>query len=153
MKKRIDYQTIAPKSLNGMYEIEEYVDRSELENSLVELIKLRVSQINGCAYSIDVHTKKAREGGETEQRLYSLSVWRETPYYTERERAALKWTESLTNIADHAVPDELYEYVRRYFAETELTALTMAIIAVNGWNRLAISFRNIPGSYRPELAR
>lgn len=153
MKKRIDYQTIAPKSLNGMYEIEEYVDRSELENTLVELVKLRVSQINGCAYSIDVHTKKAREGGETEQRLYSLSVWRKTPYYTERERAALKWAESLTNIADNAVPDELYEYVRRYFAETELTALTMAIIAVNGWNRLAISFRNIPGSYRPELAK
>jgi AhpD family alkylhydroperoxidase len=153
MKKRIDYQTIAPKSLNGMYEIEEYVDRSELENTLVELVKLRVSQINGCAYSIDVHTKKAREGGETEQRLYSLSVWEKTPYYTDRERAALKWAESLTNIAHNAVPDELYEYVRRYFAETELTALTMAIIAVNGWNRLAISFRNIPGSYRPELAK
>lgn len=153
MKKRIDYQKIAPKSLNGMYEIEEYVDRSELEKSLVELVKLRVSQINGCAYSIDVHTKKAREGGETEQRLYSLSVWKKTPYYTERERAALKWAESLTKIADNAVPDELYEYVRRYFSETELTALSMAVIAANGWNRLAISFRNIPGSYRPELAR
>ena len=153
MEQRINYQEIAPKSLKGMYEIEKYVENSQLEDSLVQLVKLRASQINGCAYCIDMHTKDARQAGESEQRLYILSVWQESPFYTDRERAALRWTEALTKISEDDVSDELYESVRKHFAETELTALTMAIIAINGWNRLAISFRNIPGSYKPELAK
>lgn len=153
MEQRIEYQKIAQRSFKGMYELEKYVANSELENTLVNLVKIRASQINGCAYCIDMHTKDARQAGETEQRIYSLSVWHESPFYTDREQAALKWTEALTKIADNRVPDELYESVRKHFAKTELTALTMAIIAINGWNRLAISFRNIPGSYKPELAK
>lgn len=153
MTQRINYQQLAAKSLKGMYEIEKYVANSQLENSLVQLVKLRASQINGCAYCIDMHTKDARQAGETEQRLYALTVWQESPFYTDRERAALRWTEALTKISENDVSDELYESVRKHFAEVDLTALTMAIIAINGWNRLAISFRNIPGSYKPELAK
>lgn len=153
MEQRINYQEIAPKSLKGMYEIEKYVANSQLEESLVQLVKLRASQINGCAYCIDMHTKDARQAGESEQRLYTLSVWKESPFYTDRERAALRWTEALTQISVNDVSDELYESVRRHFAEVDLTALTMAIIAINGWNRLAISFRNVPGSYKPELSK
>lgn len=153
MEQRIKYQEVAQKSFKGIYEIEKYVANSELENSLVQLVKLRTSQINGCAYCIDMHTKEARQAGESEQRLYALSVWKESPFYTDRERAALRWTEALTKISENSVSDELYESIRKHFPETEITALTMAIIAINGWNRLAISFRNIPGSYKPELAK
>lgn len=153
MEQRIKYQEVAQKSFKGIYEIEKYVANSELENSLVQLVKLRTSQINGCAYCIDMHTKEARQAGESEQRLYALSVWKESPFYTDRERAALRWTEALTKISENSVSDEFYESIRKHFPETEITALTMAIIAINGWNRLAISFRNIPGSYKPELAK
>lgn len=153
MEQRIDYKEIAPKSLKGLYELEKYVADSKLESSLIELVKLRASQINGCAYCIDMHTKDARQAGETEQRLYALSAWEESPFYTEKERAALRWTEALTRISENSVPDELYKSVRKHFAEVDLTALTMAIIAINSWNRLAISFRNIPGSYKPVLAK
>jgi AhpD family alkylhydroperoxidase len=119
-----------------------------LEPSLRELVRLRASQINGCAYCIDMHTKDARAAGETEQRLYALTAWRETPFYTERERAALAWTEAVTLISAHHVSDELYDETRRHFGERELVDLTLAVIAINSWNRLAISFRAVPGTYQ-----
>ncbi|HKK45784.1 MAG TPA: carboxymuconolactone decarboxylase family protein [Balneolaceae bacterium] len=153
MEQRIDYKEIAPKSLKGLYELEKYVADSKLESSLIELVKLRASQINGCAYCIDMHTKDARQAGETEQRLYALSAWEESPFYTEKERAALRWTEALTRISENSVSDKLYKSVRLHLAEVDLTTLTMAIIVINSWNRLAISFRNIPGSYKPELVK
>lgn len=149
MKQRLNYAKIAPDALKGMLELEKYLHESGLERSLYELVKTRASQINGCAYCLDMHTKDARKAGETEQRLYALSSWRETPFYTERERAALEWTESLTLISENDVPDTLYEAVSKHFNEEELVALTMAIVAINAWNRLAISFRTVPGSYKP----
>ncbi len=129
--------------------LERYVRQSGLEHSLLDLVKTRASQINGCAYCIDMHTKDARARGETEQRLYGLSAWRESPFYSERERAALEWTESVTLISQNHVPDELYERVRTAFTEAELINLTLAVVAINGWNRLAISFGSVPGSYQP----
>ncbi len=149
MKARLNYAKIAPDALNAMLELEKYVSSSGLEKTLYELVKTRASQINGCAYCLDMHTKDARKAGETEQRLYALNAWRETPFYTERERAALEWTEALTLISENDVPDWLYEATRMHFDEKEMVALTMAIIAINGWNRLAISFRTVPGSYKP----
>jgi AhpD family alkylhydroperoxidase len=113
------------------------------------LVKTRVSQINGCAYCIDMHTKDARAAGETEQRLYALNAWRETPFYSDRERAALEWCEELTLISENDVHDELYDRVREHFSEEELVQLTLAVVAINGWNRIAISFRSVPGSYQP----
>ncbi len=133
-----------------MQGLEKYLKDCCLEASLRELVKLRASQINGCAYCIDMHSKDARANGESEQRLYGLVAWRETPYYTERERAALAWTEAVTLIADNDVPDELYEQVRKHFSEQEIVDLTLAIVAINGWNRLAISFRVVPGTYQPQ---
>ena len=153
MKVRLNYAEVAPKAMRGMLELEKYVHGSGLERTLYELVKTRASQINGCAYCLDMHTKDAREEGETEQRLYALNAWREAPFYTERERAALAWTEALTRISENDVSDSLYEATRKYFDEEEIVALTMAIIAINGWNRLAISFRTLPGSYKPELAK
>lgn len=150
MKPRINYVQVAPDAFKAMRGLEEYVASSGLEKPLYELVKTRASQINGCAYCLDMHTKDARKAGETEQRLYALSAWRETPFYTERERAALEWTEALTLISDTDVPDALYENVRKQFSESEMVALSMAIIAINGWNRLAISFRTVPGSYNPK---
>jgi AhpD family alkylhydroperoxidase len=150
MKQRIEYGKVAPDAMKGMRELEKYVASSGLERSLYELVKTRASQINGCAYCLDMHTKDARKAGETEQRLYALSAWRETPFYTDRERAGLEWTEALTVISQNDVPDSLYEKVRKFFNEQEIVALTMAIIAINGWNRLAISFRTVPGSYNPQ---
>ncbi len=150
MKERLNYAKVSPDALKAMGGIEKYVAGSGLERSLYELVKTRASQINGCAYCLDMHTKDARKSGETEQRLYSLSAWRETPFYTERERAALEWTEALTVISESDVPDSLYESVRKHFDEKEVVALSMAIIAINGWNRLAIGFRTVPGSYNPQ---
>jgi AhpD family alkylhydroperoxidase len=150
MKQRIDYYKIAPEALKGMMEIEKYMANSPLERPLYELVKLRASQINGCAYCIDMHSKDARNAGETEQRLYALSAWKETPFFTERERAALLWTEELTKISENEVSDEVYQAVRAHFEEEELVALSMGIVAINGWNRLAIGFRNVPGSYKPK---
>ncbi len=149
MSERIDYTKITPEGYRAMSGLERYVRGSGLEPSLLELVKLRASQINGCAYCIDMHWKDARARGESEQRLYGLMAWRESPYYTERERAALAWTEAVTLIADNHVPDELYEEVRQSFTETELVNLTFALVAINGWNRLAISFRTEPGTYQP----
>lgn len=150
MKARLSYFEVAPDALKGMLELEKYVHESGLERTLYELVKTRASQINGCAYCLDMHTKDARKAGETEQRLYALSAWRETPFYTERERAALAWTETLTLIAENEVPDALYKATRKHFSETEIVTLTMAIVAINGWNRLAIAFRSVPGSYKAQ---
>ncbi len=122
---------------------------SGLETKLLDLVRLRASQINGCAYCIDMHSKDLRAAGETEQRLYELDAWRETPFYTDRERAALEWTEAVTLVSETHVPDEVYERVRQHFNEDELVNLTLAVAAINVWNRLAISFRSVPGTYQP----
>ena len=148
MKKRLNYQVVAPGAIKGMLELEKYVANSGLELSLYELVKIRASQLNGCGYCLDMHTKDARKAGETEQRLYLLSTWKETSFFTERERAALAWTEAVTMVSTNDVSDELYQEVNQHFSEKELVALTMAIVAINGWNRLAISFGTIPGSYQ-----
>ena len=150
MKKRLDYGSIAPDAMKAMQGLERYVRSCGLEQSLIEMVKLRASQINGCAYCVDMHWKDARAVGETEQRLYSLSVWRETPFYSERERAAFAWTEALTLLPQNDIPDELYEHVREHFDEKEIVDLTTAIIVINGWNRFAIPFRSEPGSYQPK---
>lgn len=150
MKLRLNYSEVAPDAIKGMLELEKYVHGSGLERRLYELVKTRASQINGCAYCIDMHTKDARKAGETEQRLYGLSAWRETPFYTQRERTALAWTEALTLISDNEVSDELYEKLCGHFDEVERVALTMAIVAINGWNRLAKSFRTVPGTYEAQ---
>ncbi|HUH73527.1 MAG TPA: carboxymuconolactone decarboxylase family protein [Chitinophagales bacterium] len=149
MQERLNYMKIAPDAIKGMLEMEKYVHQSGLERSLYELVKIRASQINGCAYCLDMHTKDARKLGETEQRIYTLSTWRETPFFSERERAALAWTEALTLISENDVPDALYNATREYFNEKEMMDLTISIIAINSWNRLAISFRTTPGTYQP----
>jgi len=149
MTERINYSKVAPGGYRAMSGLEKAVRESGLEPSLLDLIKLRASQINGCAYCLDMHWKDARARGESEQRLYSLDAWRETSYYTERERAALTWTEAVTQITGNHVPDELYEQVCPHFSEEELVNLTLAVVAINGWNRLAISFRTEPGTYQP----
>lgn len=148
MQPRLDYATAAPGAYQAMAGIERYVRNCGLEHALLELVKTRASQINRCAYCIDMHSKDARAGGETEQRLYALAAWRETPFFTPRERAALEWTESLTLIAGNDVPDDLYARVREQFSEAEIVNLSLAIIGINGWNRLAIPFRSVPGSYQ-----
>jgi len=150
MNPRLDYSKTAPNAIKGLLELEKYVANSGLERPLYELVKIRASQINGCAFCLDMHTKDARKAGETEQRIYALNAWRETPFYTNRERAALDWTEALTLISENEIPDSLYQATQGYFTENEMITLTMAIIAINGWNRLAISFRTVPGSYEPK---
>jgi AhpD family alkylhydroperoxidase len=134
----------------AMRGLEAYVRQCGLEPSLLELVKTRASQLNGCAYCIDMHTKDARARGETEQRLYALAAWRETPFFTERERAALAWTEVVTLVAEGPIDDEDYEDVREQFDEKALVDLTLAIVAINGWNRLSVAFATVPGSYRPQ---
>ncbi|MEO6973436.1 MAG: carboxymuconolactone decarboxylase family protein [Rhodoferax sp.] len=153
MKERLDYKEASPGAFQAMLGLEKYVRQSGLEHPLLELVKMRVSQINGCAYCLDMHSKDARAAGETEQRLYVLPAWRETGFYTERERAALAWAEALTQLAGHEVSDELYEQVRRQFDEKAIVDLTLAIIAINGWNRIAIPFRAEAGIYQPTAAR
>lgn len=150
MDPRIRYAQVAPKAIEALYAIEKYVRNRGLEPSLLELVKMRASQINGCAYCIDMHSKDARAEGETEQRLYGLTAWREAPYYSERERSVLAWTESVTEISKDHAPDDVYDELRRHLSEEEIIDLTMAIIAINGWNRLAISFRTVPGTYHRE---
>ena len=131
-----------------MYGLEKFVRECGLEHALLELIKTRVSQINGCAYCIDMHTKDARAAGETEQRLYALNAWRETPFYSDRERAALAWAEAVTLVSETHVPDDVYEATRQHFSEEELVNMTLAVITINGWNRLSIAFRSVPGEYQ-----
>jgi len=151
---RLDWNAVAPDVAKAMQGLEECVYKNGraagLERSLLHLIKLRASQINGCAWCIDMHTKDARAEGETEQRLYLVSAWREAPFFSERERAALAWTEAVTLISQDHVPDEVYQYVRRHFTEKELVYLTLAIVAINGWNRLNVSMRTIAGDYQPK---
>lgn len=132
-----------------MMKLHEYVHKSGLEESMLDLIYLRASQINGCAYCVDMHTKDARARGESEQRLYGVAVWRDTPFFTERERAALAWTEAVTEVSRDHVPDSVYELARKQFSEKELVDLTMAVIAINGWNRLNVAFRREAGDYQP----
>ncbi len=147
--QRIDYHHVAPAALAAMLDLQRYVDRCPLEHKLLELVKLRASQINGCAYCVDMHSKDARALGETEQRLYAVPVWREAPFFSERERAALAWTEAVTLISQAGVPDGVYQQARAQFSEKELVDLTLALIAINGWNRLAIGFGALVGSYQP----
>lgn len=149
MPARIDYEKVAPEAIKALRTVGEYVRGTSLERSLLELVKLRASQMNGCAYCMDMHTKDARAEGETEQRLYAVAVWRDTPFFTEKERAALAWTEAVTWISWEHVPDEVYQTARRYFSEKELVDLTMAVIAINSWNRLSISFSREAGTYHP----
>jgi AhpD family alkylhydroperoxidase len=149
MEQRLNYWKAAPQGASAFRQFNTYVETCGLEQPLLELVKMRASQINGCAYCLDMHSKDARAGGETELRLYTLSAWRETPFFSERERAALAWTEALTRIVEGPIEDELYEEMRRYFSDKELVDLTLAIVAINGWNRLAIPFRTPPGSYQP----
>ncbi len=152
MKTRFD-ASAAPGAYQAMMGLEHYLHGCGLEAALVHLVKLRASQINGCAYCLDMHWKDLRAAGEGEQRLYSLDAWRECPYYTGRERAALAWTEAVTLVADGHVPDSVYEEVRPHFSDKELADLTLAVATINAWNRLAIAARTEPGTYRPAKAR
>ena len=146
MEERLKYAKAAPRGYRAMAAFQNFVDDCGLEPLLLELVKMRASQINGCAYCIDMHSKDARAMGESEQRLYELNAWRETPFYT--ERTALLWTEELTLTSQGHPPDAVYEEVREHFSEEELVNLTLAIVAINGWNRLAIGFRSQPGVYQ-----
>ncbi len=148
MKQRLDYAKAAPAGIAALERLQAYVDGSGLDRLLLELVKTRASQINQCAYCIDMHTKDARAAGETEQRLYGLTVWREAPYYSERERAALAWTEAVTRIGGD-VDDVVYTTMQAHFSDKEIADLTLAVIAINSWNRLAIPFRTPAGSYKP----
>lgn len=149
MEARMNYAKAAPGIIKAMRGLDTYLAECGLEPSLRELVKLRASQINGCAYCVDMHSLDARAGGETEQRLYALPVWHETPFFTERERAALLWTEKLTLLSVDHVPDEVYEQVRPHFTDAELANLTLAIATINAWNRFGVGFRDVPGHYTP----
>jgi AhpD family alkylhydroperoxidase len=149
MQMRISYARSAPGVFDAMESLDNYLDESSVERPLRLLVQMRASQINGCAYCLDMHSKDLRAIGETEQRIYSLDAWRECPYYTERERAALEWTEAVTLVADGHVPDAVFEAVRPSFDERELGDLTFAIAAINAWNRLSIAARITPGTYQP----
>ncbi len=148
MEARMNFRKASPQGAKALSELHGFVHRCGLEHTLLELVKLRASQINGCAHCIDMHTKELRKAGESEQRLYLLNAWRESPFYSARERAALAWTEALTLITQGHVPDAVYEQARQEFDEQELANLTLAIVAINGANRLNIAFRTVPGSYR-----
>lgn len=150
MEARLDYSKVLPEGMKAIYAMNHYSKTSGLEASLLELVKMRASQVNGCAYCLDMHSKDARSGGETEQRLYGLSAWREMPFYTPRERAALALTEAVTVISNGPISDELYAQVREQFSEEETVKLMINILMINTWNRLAITFRDEPGTYLPD---
>ena len=152
MEQRIDLTKYALDAQKSLYALEKYIANSGLDHKLIHLLKMRASQINGCAYCIDMHSKDARALGESEQRLYELNAWRETPFYTDRERAALEWTESLTLVSQTHVPDEVYESVKKHFSEKEIVDLSILVSVINVWNRLAISTRTMPGTYKPQQA-
>jgi AhpD family alkylhydroperoxidase len=147
MEARIDFKRVNPGILHAMLGLERQVRQAGFDSKLLDLVRMRASQINGCAYCLDMHSKDTRANGETEQRLYGLEAWRDTPYYSERERAALEWTESVTLVSETHIPDDVYERVREHFSENELAHLTLAIVAINGWNRLNIAARTVPGDY------
>ena len=144
MKPRMNFYQAAPETIKALVAVETQIQSSGLEQSLIELVRTRASQINGCAYCINMHTQDARKHGETEERLYLLNAWREAPVYTDRERAALAWTEAVTLIFETHAPDDVYEEARKHFSEAEIVNLTVLIGAINTWNRLAISFRAMP---------
>ena len=147
MKARIDLMHVNPGIIQAMLGLERQIRKAGLDDKLLDIVRMRASQINGCAYCLDMHSKDARANGETEQRLYGLAAWRETPYYSARERAALEWTEALTLVSETHAPDDVFERVREQFSEDELVHLTLAIVAINGWNRLNIAAQTVPGDY------
>jgi AhpD family alkylhydroperoxidase len=147
MKARIDLMHVNPGVIHAMLGLERQVRQAGFDDTLLDLVRMRASQINGCAYCLDMHSKDARANGETEQRLYSLDAWRETPYYSARERAALEWTEALTLVSETRVPDDVFDRVRAQFSDDELAHLSLAVVAINGWNRLNIAARTVPGGY------
>jgi AhpD family alkylhydroperoxidase len=147
MNARIDLRKVNPGIIQAMLGLEKQVSKAGLDYKLLELVRMRASKINGCAVCLDMHSKDARANGETEQRLIGVDVWRETPYYSERERAALEWTEALTLVSETGVPDEVYERARAQFSEDELVHLSLAIVSINGWNRLNAAARSVPGDY------
>ncbi len=149
METRLDPRKAAPEAYRAMLALESAVRATGLESSLLDLIKLRASQINGCAFCIDMHSKDLRAEGESEERLYLLDAWREAPFYSDRERAALAWTEAITLITEGHVPNEVYEDARQHFTDDELAKLTLALVAINGWNRFGIAFRAVAGNYQP----
>jgi AhpD family alkylhydroperoxidase len=152
MEQRLNYIEVGQGAAGAMYGLEMYLAKCGLEPSLLHLLKFRVSQLNGCAYCLDMHSKDLRAGGESEQRLYLLDAWRESPFYAERERAALAWAEAVTRVTEGHVPDEVYRQARAQFSEEELVNLTLAVVTINGWNRLNIAFRTATGSYQPAPA-
>jgi AhpD family alkylhydroperoxidase len=143
MKPRLNPYKTVPDAMTALSRLEDYVNSSGLSLSLINLLKTRASQINGCAYCIYMHTQDARNAGESEERLYLLNAWRESPLYTDQERAALEWTESVTRITETHVPDAIYDFVRQHFTEEEMVKLTMLVATINAWNRIAISFRSL----------
>lgn len=149
MEPRLNYAKASPAATKAMLVLQRAVNESSIEKSLQELVKLRASQINGCAYCIDMHFKDAKAMGESDERLYMLSAWHEATCYTDRERAALLWTDTLTRIADQQVPDDVFFRAQEHFSEQELVDLTLAVVAINGWNRIAIGFASVPGEYQP----
>jgi len=153
MKPRINVVEKGMPAMRALYGLGAYLSKSPVERGLLELVYYRVSQINGCAYCLDMHTKDLREAGETEQRLYVLPAWREAPFYTDRERAALAWSEALTKLNGHAVPDDIYDAALQQFSEVELIDLTLAVITINGYNRINLAFPNMAavGTYRPGI--
>ncbi len=151
-KPRLDWGSVLPQAREAMTQLESVSHHVGPPAATLELVKIRVSQLNGCAYCLDMHTKDARVRGETEQRLYAVAVWKESPFYSGAERAALAWAEALTHISQGA-PDNVYEALHEYYSEQEIVGLTCAIVAINSWNRWAISMRAEPGTYRPDLAR
>lgn len=150
MQARLPYARLSPALYRAYLAMSNATASAGLEASLLELVKIRASQINGCAFCLDMHTKDARKAGESEQRLYLLGAWREAPFYTDRERAALAWTEALTLVSESQVPDDVYEETRRHFTDEELVHLSWAVVAINGWNRIAIAFRAQAGAYEPK---
>lgn len=152
-KQRSKYAEVSPDGLRAMLGLSSYTRGCGLESSLLELVRMRASQINGCAFCLDMHSKDARAAGETEQRLYLLNAWHEAPFYTERERAALAWTEAVTLVSQTHVPDEVFEEARRHFTEKELVDLTFAVVEINSWNRLSVSFRSPAGTYHAHAER
>ena len=153
MEPRLAIAHLISKPLTQLQAVEAQIAQSSLEPALLHLVKMRASQINGCAYCLDMHSKDARAEGESEQRLYALDAWSETPFFDERERAALLWTEAVTRVTEDHVPDQVYDAVRGHFSDGELAYLTLAIAMINAWNRLNVALRNIPGDYRPGMLR
>lgn len=147
--QRLEYAKLAPEGYRAMKAFSDYANNCGLEHSLLELVKTRASQINGCAFCLDMHSQDARAAGETEQRLYLLGAWREAPFYTPRERAALAWTEAVTLVSESHVPDEVFEEARKNFNDKELVDLTWAVAAINAWNRVSVGFRVPAGKYKP----